>query len=166
MLFSRCGTKKIGSHRVLIWGFLFTPHNMSANHSATWVFSTQFQVRWINHRWPDQCETFNYCCDKWRRHLAGFAEQIISMIAVGECAMIHNDKSWIIKPPELLDAPRPCFLFVDGSPAGANKEGTKGIWIWATHKAEAEGNSGWCWSCQWNKKRRICTFHKSHNLLE
>lgn len=72
--------------------FLFTPHNMSANNSATCVFSTLSQVS-INHRWPDQCETFNYCCDKWQRHLAGFVEQMISVIAVGECAMIHNDKS-------------------------------------------------------------------------
>lgn len=82
---------------------------------------------------------------------------MISMIAVGECAMIHNDKPWIIKPSELPDAPEPCFSLWNGSPAGANKGDTKGISIQATHKAEAEGNLGLHRSCQELKKWRICT---------
>lgn len=74
------------------WSSSLTSHNMLATSGATCVFPTLFWVRCTNHRWPDQCETFNYCCDKWQRHLAGFAEQMISVIAVGEYAMIHTDK--------------------------------------------------------------------------
>lgn len=34
---------------------------------------------------------------------------MISVIAAGEYAMIHIDKSWIIKLPEPPDAWKPCF---------------------------------------------------------
>lgn len=56
-------------------------------------FSTLFQFSHVSHRWPDQCETFNYCCDKQQRHLEVSAVQTSLLIAVGECAMIHVDKS-------------------------------------------------------------------------
>lgn len=71
--------------------FLFTPDHIF--QKKTCVFSILFQVGRISHRWPDQCETFNYCCDKQQRHLEGFAVQTSPLIAVGECAMIHIDKS-------------------------------------------------------------------------
>lgn len=66
-------------------------HNTSSNENCD--FSALFQVSRISHRWPDQCETLNYCCDKQQRHLERFAVQTSPLIAAGECAMMHIDKS-------------------------------------------------------------------------
>lgn len=82
---------------------------------------------------------------------------MISVIAVGEHAMIHIDKSWIIKLPEPPDAWKPRFSLETEAQNWQTKGAPKGISIRATHKAEAEGNLGWCWGCRWNNNQRICT---------